>query len=128
MFLALLLTLTAQAAPHALGERLAQFVPDGFSEGVTTAGYPCRVAFSHLEAKRPSVRYLRAMVMAEPTGVPVEVEIFLDGYRGKAYGRWGAHGASARYRGQSLSAERARRGVLVKATNGRQSSSCLVTR
>lgn len=107
---------SAQAATYSLPERLAHLLPEGYSEGVTPQGAPCRVIFSWMRGAGFKPEYARAQVIAEPEGNLVDVEIFFDGYGGKATGRWGALRASVRYRDVSLSASRSPKGVLVKAT------------
>jgi hypothetical protein len=124
----------SQAAPLSLPERLTKLLPEGYSEGVTPKGAPCRVIFSWMRGAGLKPEYARAQVIAEPEGNLIDVEIFFDGYRGKAYGRWGAERASVRYREVSLSASRTPKGVLVKAQKRVKfqskplEASCLVSR
>lgn len=128
----LILPALAQAAPHTLAERLAGLIPEGYSEGTTATGAPCRVIFSWMRGPGFEPEYARAQVISEPEGNLVDVEIFFDGYRGKAYGRWSAQYASVRYRGAALSATKAGKRLIVKAekTLGSRkiSSSCLIQR
>jgi hypothetical protein len=98
-----------------MADRLASLIPEGYSEGVTEKGAPCRVIFSWMRGPGFEPEYARAQVIAEPEGNLVDVEIFFDGYEGKAYGRWSANYASVRYRNVVLSAAKAKKGLIVKA-------------
>jgi hypothetical protein len=114
----LFFSLSAHAAPHSLGERLAAIVPEGYSEGVTEKGAPCRLVFSSRGGANPNqVEYARAQVIAEPEGNLIDVELFFNGARGKTKGRWSASSAEAHYRQGTLSAKRTAKGVLVRAKN-----------
>lgn len=128
----MMLPLYSQAAPHTLADRLAGLIPEGYSEGVTATGAPCRVIFSWMRGPGFEPEYARAQVIAEPEGNLVDVELFFDGYQGKAYGRWSANYASVRYRGVTLSAAKAGKNLIVKAEkkfgSRKISSSCQILR
>lgn len=127
-----LLPLFAQAAPGAqtqiLAKRLIALIPEGYSEGVTQEGAPCRVIFHSMPDVNPAlVEYARAQVMAEPEGNLIDVEVFFDerGVRTQAIGR---SGMAVSYEGRLLSAVRTRKGIYVRAENKRTrlKASCLV--
>jgi hypothetical protein len=132
LVLSMMLPLFAQAAPHTLADRLAGLIPEGYSEGVTATGAPCRVIFSWMRGPGFEPEYARAQVIAEPEGNLVDVEIFFDGYKGKAYGRWSASYASLQYRNMSLSATKAGNSLIVRAEkklgSRKISSSCQIQR
>lgn len=128
----MMLPLFAQAAPHTLADRLAGLIPEGYSEGATASGAPCRVIFSWMRGPGFDAEYARAQVIAEPEGNLVDVEIFFDGYQGKASGRWSANYASVQYRNVALSATKAGNSLIVKAEkkmgSRKISSSCQIQR
>lgn len=127
----LLLPNLASAAPFTLAERLAELIPEGYSEGTTATGAPCRVIFGWMRGPGFEPEYARAQVIAEPEGNLVDVEIFFDGFEGKAYGRWSSNYASVRYRNVTLSATKAGKRLVVKAEKKvgtrKISSSCQIT-
>lgn len=119
----------ASASPHTLSERLVELMPEGYSEGATLQGAPCRVIFSPAAgAAHIPADYARAQVIAEPEGNLVDLELFFDGNGGKAHGHWSRNQASVHYRQFALSVSRSAKGVLVKARNRatKLSAECLL--
>jgi hypothetical protein len=127
----LFLSPPAFAATHGLSERLAQLIPEGYSEGVTEKGAPCRLVFNSRSGPNPrQVEYARAQVIAEPEGNLIDVELFFQSGKGKTKGRWNASSAKAHHRQGTLSAKKTAKGVLVRAKNllTGLSASCLIQR